>query len=192
MRRRFGIEYPPYGGYRDAMGLEDAWGDIGAFITVKDVTDVGLGLLSGGGGVLLPAVLMPRIPGINRSAVGMGAATTVLGILGGFLLTKLHRETGVGFAAGAGGYGLATMIADLVGIDLSMKAVPAVTAAWGKNLLIPGAAANPALRNALVEPQRLFGSPTVQKVPLANAVVEPQVLYANDEEEEPNPGSWLY
>lgn len=201
------IEYPPFG-YRGGMGLEDAWGEIGEFLTVQDVQDIGIGLLSGGSGVLFSAAVMPRIPWIQDTKMRMGIATTVLGILGGFLVSKLHRGTGVGFASGTGGYGLASIIADLVGIDMSLTpALMPATANWGKSLLFPGTQGAP-LSNADVQRQRLYGnpaaslgSPVVNKVTmpaLRNAVVERESLYgvgedAYDQDEAENgPGSYLY
>lgn len=196
-----GIEYPPFG-YRGGMDLENAWGELGEFLTMQDVQDLGLGLLSGGSGVLFSAAVMPRIPWIKDTSLRMGVSTTLLGILGGFLLTKLHRGTGIGFASGTGGYGLAAIIADLVGIDMSLKpsALPVPTANWGKSLLFPGVKGAPALKNAVVERERLFGigSPDVTKVTmpaLSNAVVERETLYGvNDEydEAEAGPGTYLY
>lgn len=209
MRRGYRrIEYPPFG-YRGGMGVDDAWGELGEFLTVQDVQDLGLGLLSGGSGVLFSAAVMPRIPWIKDTALRMGISTTLLGILGGFLLTKLHRGTGIGFASGTGGYGLASIIADLVGIDMSLKpSVLPATANWGRSLLFPGMQGGAPLSNAVVERERLYGnniaaigSPVVNKVTmpaLRNAVVEPQRLYGVGEDAydyddpENGPGSYLY
>lgn len=175
MRGYSNIEYPPVSDY----GYGDLFDGMADFFSLDDVLDTGIAALSGGAGILLSSAVMPRIPMIKDSANIMAWATTVLGLLGGFLLAKVHKGAGLGFAAGTAGLGLAHLVGGLadMNIGLEFKSLPASMA----NLL------NPGLQNAVVQEEKLFGQPVVEEEQLlagfANAVVE--------EEGELSPGSYL-
>lgn len=170
------IEYPPVSDY----GYGDLFDGMADWFDLNDILDTGIATLSGAAGILLSSAAMPRVPWVKDTAARMAWSTALLGLVGGFLLSKLHKGAGNGFAAGTAGLGIAHLVGGLadMNVGLEFKSLPTSMA----NLL------NSGLSNAVVEQEKLFGEPMVEEENLlagfANAVVE-------DEGEMVNPGTYL-
>lgn len=103
----------------DDLSIEEMWSDMD-FIDIDEMMELGIGALSGTGSILLAGAALPRIPGINTDSRIMAGSAIAIGLLGGWLLSKINKEAGIGFGSAMAGLGLANLIGEITGMDVSL------------------------------------------------------------------------
>ena len=112
--------YPPL----ESSDIEGMWEGLGAFdqiITQQQLMDMGISMLSGAGGIMLAGTVLPRIPVVSESPMGKAFTAIGLGLLSGRLLWDVNREAALGMAGGMSGVGLASLVGQFTGIDVSLS-----------------------------------------------------------------------
>ena len=114
--------YPPL----ESSDIEGMWnglggGDFDQIITQDQVMDMGIATLAGGGGIMLAGTVLPRIPFVNETPMRKSIAAIILGMTGGRLLWDVNREAALGLVGGMGGVGLASLVGQFSGIDVSLS-----------------------------------------------------------------------
>jgi hypothetical protein len=113
--------YPPL----ESSDIEGMWNGLGddfdQIVTQEQIMDLGIATLAGGGGVMLAGTVLPRIPWINEEPWRKAVAAIVLGMTSGRLLYDINKEAALGIAGGMSGVGLASLVGQFSGIDVSLS-----------------------------------------------------------------------
>lgn len=110
--------YPPL----ESSDIEDMWNGLDQQIITRDqVMDMSIAALSGAGGIMLAGTVLPRIPGVAENPMAKAASAIALGIVGGRLMWDVNREAALGMAGGMSGVGIASLVGQFTGIDVSLS-----------------------------------------------------------------------
>jgi hypothetical protein len=115
--------YPPL----ESSDIEGMWnglgdgGDLDQIITQDQVMEMGIATLAGAGGIMLAGTTLPRIPWVNEEPWRKAVAAILFGMLGGRLLWDVNREAALGMAGGMSGAGLASLVGQWTGVDVSLS-----------------------------------------------------------------------
>jgi hypothetical protein len=109
----------------ESSDIEGMWngldGEMEQIITQDQLMDMGVATLAGAGGIMLSGTLLPRIPWVKDEAWRKSATAILLGIVGGRLLWDVQREAALGLAGGMAGVGLASLVSQWTGVNVSLS-----------------------------------------------------------------------
>jgi hypothetical protein len=110
--------YPPL----ESSDIEGMWNGLDQqIITQEQIMDMGVATLSGAGGIMLAGTILPQIPFLKDQPMGKAFSAIVLGLVSGRLLWDVNKEAALGLAGGMGGLGLASLVNQMTGIDVSLS-----------------------------------------------------------------------
>jgi hypothetical protein len=164
----------------ESSDIEGMWNGLGEdmdeIITQEQLMDMGVATLAGAGGIMLSGTLLPRIPWVKDVAWRKSAAAILLGLVSGRLLWNVNREAALGLAGGMSGVGLASLVSQWTGVNVSLSDLGETTVITSQAEELLGALSMGGGRRQTFEPSTdilalgeggLSASPTVQEQDLA-------------------------
>jgi hypothetical protein len=108
----------------ESSDIEGMWNGLGAMddiMSAEQLMDMGVATLAGAGGIMLSGTLLPRIPWVRDVAWRKSATAILLGLVSGRLLWNVNREAALGLAGGMSGVGLASLVSQWTGVNVSLS-----------------------------------------------------------------------
>lgn len=133
--------------------------DIAGFdqiITGDQVVSLLVSGATGAGGILLASSVLPRIDFLSDKPMVKALITMGVGFVGGAALWRLSRDAAVGLSGGMMGFGLASLIGNFAGVNVTLGDSRLLSGTLSDRELLPGRRRR-ALRQPIVrEPEQEF------------------------------------